>query len=182
MGSFKTTILCAALAGCLYAASTGYMRVGQDTVLVGKTSSVSHTSDAVIRVKAGVNKLRDDGLRRELEGAIAAARTEGWDGPGSAAVSRSAAESARKLIAMIPPLMEAPDITVLPTGSISFDWDKGTKAQLALLALKEGGMAFALYLNGSRYSGTVPLDREVFPPLVLAAIQEWDAVGTRSPS
>lgn len=114
-------------------------------------------------------------LSELIDQATADAQFDQWDGPGSYGVKVDTHERALAIAHILPGCLPTPEISVTPSGSISFDWEVGSAAQLSIMASAGGGVSFAAYFSGDRIHGAMRFDRRRLPQEILAASERWAA-------
>jgi hypothetical protein len=110
-----------------------------------------------------------------ITAAVAAAANGDWEGCGNFRVADDVVTRAYDLATLLPTGLPDPDVYVMESGGISFDWAKTTKAQLSVMVLAEGGIAFASYLRGNRAHGAFAFDPGQLPEEIDLALQKWSA-------
>ena len=117
-----------------------------------------------------------------IASAVGSAARGEWDGEGALQVSEDVVMHAHDLASLLPSDMPDPDVYITDAGSISFDWDKTAKAQLSIMILAAGGIAFASYLRGNRAHGAFAFDDTGrLPEEIGLAIQKWKAFDSARP-
>lgn len=101
------------------------------------------------------------------------AAEDGWDGPGTHAVSSESVQRAFNLVAVLPEFLPAPDVCATPSGSIALSWDSDNGANLTILVPNSGGIGFASLAGKFRVNGADPFEHYELPGTLLAAIEEW---------
>lgn len=89
-----------------------------------------------------------EALVTQLRGVVRKAAEDGWDGQGSVAVKIGAVKIAEKICETLPTFIPDPDIDAMPTGEVSYDWEKG-ESTLTLLVSEDG----YLYYSSDRENG-----------------------------
>lgn len=116
-------------------------------------------------------------LTELIDEAAAEARFDQWDGVGTYGVKADTHERALAVAHILPACLPFPEISVTPSGSISFDWDAGPASQLSIIASAGGGISFAAYFSGDRIHGAMRFDHRQLPQEILAASERWAAHG-----
>jgi len=155
--------------------------------------AVFATCDQLRNAKSWVAQLYDDEPRPTLSGseslrsalltkieeAAKEASSDGWDGPGSIAVRDGSSDRAAVFVSLLPLDMGVKaDISVTPSGSLSFEWADGTKNQLAILVSGERSISFAAYRPEGRTHGSFTFSSRQIPQEILFAIQKWKEVAS----
>lgn len=127
---------------------------------------------------AGLTQRDDLSVLTDLiDEAAAGAQFDQWDGAGSYGVKVDTHERALAIAHMLPDCLPSPEISVTPSGSISFDWEAGSATQLSIIASAGGGISFAAYFSGDRIHGAMRFDHRQLPQEILAASERWAAHG-----
>jgi len=110
-----------------------------------------------------------------IDSAANEAAEDGWDGPGTFAVDAKTRVRAHLVASMLPAELPEPDVSVTPSGSISFDWYKGAESLFSIMVPRTGGVSFAAYFSGDRLNGAMNLVADRLPSEIVAAAERWIA-------
>lgn len=136
---------------------------------LGTEGAISFT-DETQSIVASITRPDVSDLVRQ---AAAEAAEDGWDGPGTQGVAAETLERALRVSLMLPLLLPEPDVSATPSGSISFDWYKGTSSLFSILVPRTGGVSYAAHLSGDRLNGALRLGPDRLPDEILAAANRW---------
>jgi len=109
------------------------------------------------------------------------AADDGWDGPGTFAIRSDAYARAITLVSALPvELLLDADISVTPSGSLSFDWETGSKNQLAIMLTANDTISYAAYRPEGRVHGAFSNGCRSLPEEIALAIRHWRESASRS--
>lgn len=108
-----------------------------------------------------------------LDAACSEASKDSWDGAGTFAVKPDGHERALGLYAILPRSLPLPDVSVTPTGVVSFDWTAGADFQLSMLLVEDSQVSVASYIAGQSFHKSFPFDASQLPKFVYEKIRAW---------
>ena len=94
-----------------------------------------------------------------------------WDGYGAAALSPSAVARTIALLRKFPSNLALPEISAMPTGEVSLDWDFGSRRTLTALVGDQSRLIWALIDGDEEVSGSASVFGE-FPESLAEALRK----------
>ena len=119
-----------------------------------------------------------DALREALVGKVWAAAydasSDGWDGAGSVAVRQESLARAIQVVSFLPvEMLASADVSVTPSGTISFDWDTDPQNQLSIMLTANNTISYAAYRPQGRTHGALDFQHLELPEEITLAIRKW---------
>jgi hypothetical protein len=128
-------------------------------------------SSGVEDLMAELSGLRNRSLHRLIGQVSAAAEVNGWDGPGSRALSPATVQNAPALVRLLPSDLPLPEVFATPTGELVFAWE-AEEDELTVL-LSEDRVGFAALIGGQDVSQVFPFSTKRLPESISDAAREW---------
>lgn len=180
-----TTSLCASAVVCaaLYAQTTvvvGENIEGLQNTQTNQVFLVKATSEAPINILEVTQPLvvvtrSAPDFSRLIRDAADDAAEDGWDGAGTVAVDSQTVERALRIAGMLPAFLPEPEVSITPSGSISFDWYKGAACLFSVMVPRAGGVSFAALFSGDRLNGAMNFVADRLPQEITSAAERWNA-------
>lgn len=95
---------------------------------------------------------------------------ENWDGYDAMPVSEAAYFEAKKIIELLPSMMQRPEILAEPTGEIGFEWHKGKGFTFALSVSGKNTITYAGLIGTDKIHGTAYFSGDSLPKIILENI------------
>ncbi len=103
---------------------------------------------------------------QEALAAALRARAKEWKDIGTVRVEPSTYAYAEEFLALLPPTVLLPDVSVDPDGEINFEWDEGKRRVFSVSVGRDGTLTFAGLFGQAKIHGTEHLHEAL--PMVIA--------------
>lgn len=99
-----------------------------------------------------------------IETSCSEASLDGWDGPGSLAVSEATARAATEFLRLLPERVKGAEICADPAGLLVFEWRRGE--HIVVVSVSASFVFYAEIFGATRVHATIPFEG-VIPEIIL---------------